>query len=61
MDSFITLTTLKNEFIVCNVSKILYFGQVKSGTVVYIDEFTQYTVKETISEISTLLAEKILK
>ena len=58
MDNFITLTTLKNEKFLCNVKRIVYIGEVKDGSIVYIDEFTRYTVKETITEISALLSEK---
>ena len=58
MDKFITLTTLKDEKFICNVSKIVYIGEVKGGSMVYIDEFTRYTVKESVSEISALLSEK---
>ncbi len=61
MDNFITLTTLKDEKFLCNVKKIVYIGEVKDGSIVYIDEFTRYTVKETVAEISTLLSEKISK
>lgn len=56
MSDFIVLTTLKNEKFLCNVSKIIYIGEVKDGSIVYIDEFTRYTVKETLAEISTLLS-----
>ena len=59
MEKFITLTTLKDEKFICNVSKII--GEVKGGSMVYIDEFTRYTVKESVSEISSLLSEKISK
>ncbi len=58
MDNFITLTTLKDEKFLCNVKKIVYIGEVKDGSIVYIDEFTRYTVKETVAEISALLSEK---
>ena len=61
MEKFISLTTLKNEKFLCNVSKIVYIGEVKDGSIVYIDEFTRYTVKESVSEISTFLSEKISK
>ena len=61
MDNFITLTTLKNEKFLCNVKKIVYIGEIKEGSIVYIDEFTRYMVKENIAEISALLSEKISK
>ncbi len=61
MDNFITLTTLKNEKFLCNVKKIVYIGEIKEGSIVYIDEFTRYMVKENIVEISALLSEKISK
>lgn len=60
MDTFITLTTLKNEKFLCNVEKIVYIGEVKDGSIVYIDEFTRYTVKESVSEIFIILTEKFL-
>ena len=41
MDNFITLTTLKDEKFLCNVEKIVYIGEVKDGSIVYIDEFTR--------------------
>ena len=56
MSDFIVLTTLKNEKFLCNLKKIVYIGEVKDGSIVYIDEFTRYTVKETLAEISTLLS-----
>jgi len=55
MDKFISLHTIKNEIVLCNVSKILYIGEVKDGSVVYIDEFVYFTVKETVKEIFALL------
>ena len=58
MSNFISLTTLKDEKFLCNVEKIVYIGEVKDGSMVYIDEFTRYTVKESVSEISSLLSEK---
>lgn len=58
MDNFITLTTLKGEKFLCNVDKIVYFGEVKDGSLVYIDEFTRYTVKESVNQIYSLLSEK---
>lgn len=61
MDTFITLTTLKNEKFLCNAEKIVYVGEVKDGSLVYIDEFTRYTVKESVSDITALLAEKFSK
>lgn len=56
MKEFITLTTTKGEKFLCNIKKIVYIGEVKDGSVVYIDEFTRYTVKESITEISALLS-----
>ena len=61
MDKFITLTTLKDEKFLCNIDKIVYIGQVKDGAIVYIDEFTRYTVKESVSEITAILSNKISK
>lgn len=58
MDRFITLTTLKGEKFLCNIEKIVYIGEVKDGSIVYIDEFTRYTVKEHINVISAFLSEK---
>ena len=58
MDNFITLTTLKDEKFLCNAKKIVYIGEVKDVSLVYIDEFTRCTVKETVAEISALLSEK---
>lgn len=58
---FVPLTTLKGEKILFNVKKIVYFGEVKNGSIVYIDEFTRFTVKESFAEISTLLSEIISK
>lgn len=58
MCDFITLTTLKNEVFICNASKIVFIGEVKDGSIIYIDEFTRYTVKESIEEISLLLSKK---
>ncbi len=60
MDKFIILTTFKGEKFLCNVDKIVYFGEVKDGSIVYIDEFTRYTVKESVNEISVLMSEKNL-
>lgn len=61
MENFITLTTLKEEKFLCNVLKIVCICEVKNGSMVYIDEFTRYTVKESLAEISSLLSEKISK
>lgn len=61
MDKFITLTTLKDEKFLCNIDKIVYIGQVKDGAIVYIDEFTRYTVKESVSEITAILSNKTSK
>ena len=61
MPKFIELTTIKNEKFLCNVDKIVYIGEVKDGSIVYIDEFTRYTVKEKLLEIINLLSEKISK
>ena len=41
MKEFITLTTTKGEKFLCNIKKIVYIGEVKDGSVVYIDEFTR--------------------
>lgn len=59
MDIFITLTTLKGETFLCNVKKIVYIGESKDGSIVYIDEFTRFSVKESVSEIFALLSNKI--
>ncbi len=58
---FVPLTTLKGERILFNVEKIIYFGEVKNGSIVYIDEFTRFTVKESFAEIFSLLSEIISK
>ena len=58
MVDFITLTTFKDETFLCNVEKIVYFGEIKDGSIIYIDEFTRYSVKETVDEIIALLSEK---
>ena len=60
MVDFIILTTTKNEKLVCNTNKIVYIGEVKNGSILYFDEFTRYTVKESIDEIFSLLANKKL-
>jgi len=58
---FISFITTKNEVFVCNISKIEYIGETKYGAIVYLDEFTQVTVKQTVTEICSLFDElKIL-
>ncbi|MBQ7339232.1 MAG: hypothetical protein IJW43_00055 [Clostridia bacterium] len=59
MDKFIFLTTLRDEKFLMNVSKILFVCSIKGGSAVYFDEYSKYTVKESIEEIFTLLADKI--
>lgn len=58
MNKFILLTTLRDEKFLCNTEKIVYIGEIKDGSIVYIDEFIHYTVKETIFEILALLSKK---
>ena len=56
MENFIALTTLKGEKFLCNVKNIVYIGEVKGGSMVYIDEFIRYTVIETVDKIASLLS-----
>ena len=57
MDKFISLTSLKDEKFLLNASKIIYVCGIKGGSAVYLDEYTKYTVKETIEEIFALLCD----
>ena len=61
MNNFIILTTFKDEKILINIEKIVCIGQVKNRSIVYIDEFIDYSVKESINDILKLLSEKISK
>ena len=58
MSNFINLTTLKDEKILINIEKIVCIGQVKNRSIVCIDEFIDYSVKESIDDIFVLLSEK---
>lgn len=60
MKGYILLHTLKDEEFICNLSKVVYIGPGKTGSVIYFDEFSEYTVKESLTEILKLLSEKNL-